>query len=122
MFTSSGVNDLNTSRGPLSQDGVLRVFQGDSEGLVVFLQTVVYQVNVPGFHTDSWNETGHRRGSPPRCFMDTELCDRVQQSQTWVKLDEGGGAVSEISARFGRSFLHLHKQDRHQTLSADSLT
>lgn len=60
-FTSSGVDDLNARRGPLSQDGVFGVFQGDSEGLVVFLQAVVYQEDVPGFHTDSWTETGWRK-------------------------------------------------------------
>lgn len=53
LKTSSGVDDLDASGHPLSQDGVFGVFQGDSEGLVVFLQTIVYQVNVPGFHTDS---------------------------------------------------------------------
>lgn len=52
-FTSSGVDNLDTSWGPLSQDGISWVFQGDGEGLVVFLQTIIYEVNVPRFHIDS---------------------------------------------------------------------
>lgn len=52
-FTSSGVDDLDAGGRSLSQHSVFGVFQGDSEGLMVFLQTVVYQVNVPGLHTDS---------------------------------------------------------------------
>ena len=53
LFTSSGVDDLDAGGRSLSQHSVFGVFQGDSEGLVVFLQTVVYQVNVPGLHSDS---------------------------------------------------------------------
>lgn len=99
LLTSSGVDDLHTGGRPLSQDGVFRIFEDDSEGLVVLLQSIICQVNVPGFHTDAWNKTENKawRGCRPG-GSETEARG---QTQTWVKLDQSGCAVSEVSARFG---------------------
>lgn len=42
-------------------------------------------------------------------YLDSCECNS-EISPTWVKLDESSGAVGEISARFGRPFLHLTDQ------------
>ena len=193
LFTSSGVDDLDARGHSLSQHCVFGGFQGDSEGLVVFLQTVVYQVNVPGLHTDSWT-TDEETGCNTLCCLERDpkseliffrhhscwniiyilyiimdwfmfaviihwdpqrinfLCHQLHGSrtwssvigcfyqqcflgliamntvldfcldvtwnqwcQTWIKLDQSGCAVSEISAGPGWSFLHLLRHDNTNT-------
>lgn len=104
---------------------------------MVLLQTIVNQEDAPRFHVDPWTENRKSQNSlltmkpevnePTRSFRDPPASDglhlivvvRKKLRLTWVKLDQPSAAVTEVSAHFGGSVLHLH---RRQTLSFRPVT